>query len=105
VTRVYDVGMLAESPYIVMEYLDGTDLGRVLEAGPLPVERAVDYILQACEALAEAHAAGIVHRDLKPENLFLAKKAANASVIKILDFGISKAPGEDGRRFATGAPS
>jgi serine/threonine protein kinase len=90
VTRVYDVGMLAESPYIVMEYLDGTDLGRVLEAGPLPVERAVDYILQACEALAEAHAAGIVHRDLKPENLFLAKKAANASVIKILDFGISK---------------
>ena len=58
--------------------------------GPLPVERAVEYILQACEALAEAHVAGIVHRDLKPDNLFVATGSAGKSVLKILDFGISK---------------
>ena len=92
VVRVYDVGTLPEgTPYMVMEYLAGTDLGQVLSAnGPLPVERAVDYVLQACEALAEAHVAGIVHRDLKPDNLFLAAGAAGKSHVKVLDFGISK---------------
>ena len=91
VVRVYDVGMLSEgTPFMVMEYLDGTDLGNVIAtAGPLATERAVDYVLQACEALAEAHLAGIVHRDLKPDNLFLAQ-ASGKSTIKVLDFGISK---------------
>jgi serine/threonine-protein kinase len=92
VVRVYDVGMLPDgAPYMVMEYLAGTDLGKMLTAsGTLPLDRALDYILQACDALAEAHVAGIVHRDLKPDNLFVATGAAGRSVVKILDFGISK---------------
>ena len=93
VARVIDVGTLPEtgSPYMVMEYLDGSDLSQLLhKRGPLPVAEAVGYVLQACEAIAEAHAAGIVHRDLKPANLFLAKRPGRGDVVKVLDFGISK---------------
>jgi len=92
IVHVYDVGTLPDgAPYMVMEYLAGTDLGRMLNAsGPLPVDRAVDYVLQACEALAEAHVAGIVHRDIKPDNLFISTTAGGTSVLKVLDFGISK---------------
>src|SRR5690606_9112631 len=73
VARVTDVGTLdSGSPYMVMEYLKGTDLGDlVVSQGPLPIADAVEFVLQACEAVAEAHAIGIVHRDLKPSNLFL----------------------------------
>ena len=75
VARVLDVGMLDDgSPYMVMEYLTGSDLGDVLtQRGPLPIAEAVDYVLQACEAVAEAHALGIIHRDLKPANLFVTR--------------------------------
>ncbi|XXX72717.1 serine/threonine-protein kinase [Sorangium sp. So ce134] len=92
VTRVYDVGTLARGePYLVMEYLEGTDLKALLrERGPLPVELACDYLLQACEALAEAHALGIIHRDLKPGNLFLSRRADGSPLLKVIDFGISK---------------
>ncbi len=92
VARVIDVGTLdSGAPYMVMEYLEGSDLGSVLAAhGPLAVEEVADWIVQACEAIAEAHAAGIVHRDLKPENLFLARTVGGAARIKVLDFGISK---------------
>jgi serine/threonine protein kinase len=93
VARVWDVGNLPDgAPFIVMEYLDGKDLGDVLrEEGPLPVKRAVEYIMHACEALAVAHVAGIVHRDVKPENLFLVQQQQGGmDVIKVLDFGISK---------------
>jgi len=92
VARVTDVGMLENgSPYLVMEYLQGRDLEQVLRAtGPLPVEDALDYVLQAGEAIAEAHSLGIVHRDLKPANLFLAHRADGSSCVKVLDFGISK---------------
>ncbi|MBI4701945.1 MAG: serine/threonine protein kinase, partial [Deltaproteobacteria bacterium] len=91
VARVTDVGALPDgTPYMVMERLQGEDLGQCLRRGPLPVAEAVDYLLQAAEALAEAHAAGIVHRDLKPENLFLAKRADGSKHVKVLDFGISK---------------
>ncbi|WP_437585720.1 protein kinase domain-containing protein [Sorangium sp. So ce1000] len=92
VTRVYDVGTLARGePYLVMEYLEGTDLKAVLGArGPLPVDLACDYLLQACDALAEAHALGIIHRDLKPGNLFLTQRADGSPLIKVIDFGISK---------------
>src|SRR6478672_1211787 len=71
--RVLDVATLDNGvPYMVMEYLDGCDLSmELLRRGRVPTEEAVDYILQACEALAEAHAGGIVHRDLKPGNFFL----------------------------------
>ena len=92
VARVLDVGSLPDgAPYIVMEYLEGHDLAAYIhKKGPLPVEEAIDYVLQACAALAEAHRLGIVHRDLKPANLFLAQDSTGASIIKILDFGISK---------------
>lgn len=94
VNRVLDVGRTPSGlPYLVLEYMDGSDLRAYLERrGPLPISEAVDCIMQACEALAEAHAFGIVHRDLKPENLFLSEEADGSFVLKVLDFGISKAP-------------
>ncbi len=94
VARVIDVGVLdSGAPFMVMEYLDGRDLAaRIAEHGGLSVEEMARYVLQACEALAEAHAAGIVHRDLKPANLFLAQRADKSTSVKVLDFGISKAP-------------
>lgn len=99
--RVHDVGTLLDGgPYMVMEYLVGEDLGQVLRTGSLPIERAVDYILQACDALAEAHSLRIVHRDIKPENLFLAQRATHVPILKVIDFGISKAAigaAEDGK--------
>jgi serine/threonine-protein kinase len=92
VARVTDVGALQDgAPYMVMEYLEGGDLEAWLqEHGPLPVEQAVEFVLQACEAIAEAHALGIVHRDLKPANLFCIRRADGLLSIKVLDFGISK---------------
>jgi serine/threonine protein kinase len=92
VARVIDCGKLdSGAPFLVMEHLEGMDLRSLLEErGPLPIEEAVDFVLQVCEGLAEAHAAGIIHRDLKPENLFLTRSVCGRPVIKILDFGISK---------------
>jgi serine/threonine-protein kinase len=92
VARVLDVAMLPDgSPYIVMEYLEGADLRQVLERdGTLSVETACDYIAQACEAVAEAHALGIVHRDIKPDNLYLTTHFTVEGFVKVLDFGISK---------------
>jgi serine/threonine-protein kinase len=92
VARVSDVGQLESgAPYIVMEFLDGTDLaGWLKERGPMPIEQAVDFVLQACEAIAAAHALGIVHRDLKPANLFCVRRPDGGLSIKVLDFGISK---------------
>lgn len=99
VVRVLDVGQTeAGIPFIVMELLSGADLGQILARGPLGVTDAVDFLLQAGEALAEAHAAGIVHRDLKPSNLWLAARPDGSPLVKVLDFGISKlsahAPGD-----------
>ena len=99
VARVLDAGQAEDgTPFLVMELLDGEDLGEVLKRlGRLPFEQAVDFVLQACEGLAEAHSVGIVHRDLKPGNLFLAKTSNGASIVKLVDFGISKlaaSPGE-----------
>ena len=92
VARVNDLGRLANgTPYIVMEYLDGNDLEALLRVdGPLQVELAVELTLQACEALAEAHALGIFHRDLKPSNLFCVQRSDGLRAVKLLDFGISK---------------
>ena len=90
--RVMDCGQLPSGgPYIVMEYLTGEDLRtRVDQRGPLDVQEAVLLALQACEALAEAHAKHIVHRDVKPENLFVAEGPGGVPLLKVLDFGISK---------------
>jgi serine/threonine-protein kinase len=91
VVRVLDVGTLDNgAPYMVMELLEGDDLARVLETRRLPIAEAIDYILQACEAIAEAHTLGIIHRDLKPANLFCARRPDGTFWIKVLDFGISK---------------
>jgi serine/threonine-protein kinase len=90
--RLLDVGSLPSgAPYLVMEYLEGRDLGRELDARrQLPIDEAVDYVLQACEAMAEAHGLGIVHRDLKPSNLFLTTGRDDKPLVKVLDFGIAK---------------
>jgi serine/threonine-protein kinase len=96
VARVSDVGKVEvdggdEVPFIVMEYLEGNDLGAVIDvAGRLPLDEACELGLQACEALAEVHAAGIVHRDLKPSNLFVTRRSDGSPLLKLLDFGISK---------------
>jgi serine/threonine protein kinase len=92
VARVFDVGQLPDgAPFIVMEYLEGKDLFEVVrEQGPLSIKLAVEYVMQACEALAVAHASGVVHRDIKPENLFLTQRAQGMDIVKVLDFGISK---------------
>ena len=90
--RVSDFGALEDgTPYMVMEFLDGTDLRQLLrDQKRLPVDVAIHYLVQACEGLAEAHARGIVHRDLKPSNLFLTKRPDGTDLVKIVDFGISK---------------
>jgi eukaryotic-like serine/threonine-protein kinase len=93
VARVMDAGSTASgAPFLVMEYLEGCDLEELLQIeGPLPLTDVVDYLLQALEALAHAHAVGLVHRDIKPANLFLACRPDGGNAIKMLDFGISKA--------------
>jgi serine/threonine protein kinase len=102
VARVMDVGKLQGGvPFIVMEYLEGRDLAHELkERSRVPADEAVGYVLQACEAVCEAHSLGIVHRDLKPANLFLTRQVDGSPMIKVLDFGISKLlehpPGSDG---------
>ncbi len=107
VTRVLDLGRLdSGTPYIVLEYLQGRDLAVLLdEHGPLPFETAVDFVLQVCDALAEAHAAGVIHRDLKPENLFLTHRPDGTPIIKLIDFGISKNLAARDRRAALTNPA
>lgn len=89
--HVLDVGTTEDGlPYMVMEYLDGNDLAEELErTGCFSVEQAASFVLQAADAIAEAHHSGIIHRDLKPANLFLAARGETKAV-KVLDFGISK---------------
>ena len=89
VARVMDFGALPSgAPFLVLEHLDGLDLSELLKRDKrVPVTTAVDYVVQACEAVAEAHSIGIVHRDLKPANLFLTKRADGTGTIKVLDSG------------------
>ena len=92
IAKVYDVGTLdTGEPYIVMEYLAGCDLSALAKQRHLiPASEATEYVIQACEALAEAHALGIVHRDIKLANLFVTRGPAGGPLVKVLDFGISK---------------
>jgi len=93
VCRVIDVGRLPSGglPYIVMEYLEGIDASQYIKRkGALPIEDAVDFLLQVCDAVGEAHERGIIHRDLKPHNMFLVDTPAGRRKVKVLDFGISK---------------
>ena len=86
VCAIHDLGIHEGSPFVVMELLEGETLRERLNAGPIPVRKAIDYVAQAAHGLAAAHKKGIVHRDLKPENLFLTKDGR----VKVLDFGLAK---------------
>jgi eukaryotic-like serine/threonine-protein kinase len=92
VVGILDVGALPSGlPYMVMEFLEGKDLSALVKKqGRVPIPQAVEYILQACEALAEAHSLGIVHRDLKPSNICVTRRPDGTEFIKLLDFGIAK---------------
>jgi serine/threonine protein kinase len=106
VARVFEIGRLPDgAPYMVLELLQGKDLDRVSrERGPLPVEEAVQYVLETCHAIAEAHGRGIIHRDLKPSNLYLSEREGAPPIVKVLDFGISKSTLLDaGRQGPEGA--
>jgi len=111
VARVLRVAHLPSGlPYLVMERLRGSTLESLLhQRGRLPVDVAVDYLLEACDAVAEAHALGVVHRDLKPGNMFLAIGATGEATLKVIDFGISKwrtqpVPDAEQRAKTTTAP-
>ena len=107
--RIHDVGDSPTfGPYMVMELLDGVDLRQVLkQRGPLPVVEALTFVLQACHALGEAHGRGIVHRDIKPANLLLSRRPDGTSIVKLVDFGLSKleTPTGDGAQPALTVPS
>jgi serine/threonine-protein kinase len=107
VAHVLDVGKLPNgAPFMVMEHLDGADVAAVIRSrGALSVAETAEYVLQACEAIAEAHALGIVHRDLKPANLFLTRRPDGLDAVKVLDFGISKMPAGSATRSGMGLTS
>jgi serine/threonine-protein kinase len=91
VVDIADVGVIGDTPYLVMEFLDGEDLGHLLDrVRALPLPALIDLMLPVLDAVSAAHEAGIVHRDLKPENIFLARTRHSAQEPKVLDFGISK---------------
>ena len=92
IARVQDVDVDAvHGPYIVMELLDGQSLADMLADGKrLSVQRGAEYIIDACEGLAEAHVRGIIHQDIKPANLFVAMGNDGRPAVKVLDFGIAK---------------
>jgi eukaryotic-like serine/threonine-protein kinase len=92
ILRIYGTGQHRGLPFMLLELLEGTDLGELIRRdGPLPIDQAVAYVLQACHAVAEAHSLGITHRDIKPSNLFLCRRTDGSPCIKVLDFGVSKA--------------
>src|SRR3954468_4291667 len=99
---LYDFGVSQDGTFfLVMELLDGLDLETLIERfGPVPPERAIYLLQQACASLAEAHSRGLVHRDIKPSNIFTCRMGLDVDFVKVLDFGLVKAIG-DGDREAT----
>lgn len=92
VVQIHDYGTTDQGiPFIAMELLEGEDLDKRLERGPIPAPVFAGWLTQACKGLARAHAQGIVHRDIKPENIFLCDMDGDEVFVKILDFGIAKA--------------
>ena len=109
IVYITDAGQAADgSSFLVMEYLEGEDLGEVLKReGRLDQARAIELMLQVCDALQPAHERGIIHRDLKPANLFLVQREKYGEWVKVVDFGIAKVAakvtGEQGSLTKTGA--
>ena len=89
IVTIFEVGEADQSPYLAMELIDGWTLRHLIEAGPLPVKKALELGTQIASGLAKAHQAGIVHRDLKPENIMVTQDG----FVKILDFGLAKLHG------------
>jgi hypothetical protein len=90
--EIYDYGHTDDGTfYYVMEYLPGLSMADlVARHGPLPAERVIYLLRQACDALREAHSAGLIHRDIKPANIFVAERGGVYDVVKLLDFGLAK---------------
>ena len=100
---VTDVGSEGAVIYLVMEYLEGEDLARLIaRQGFLSPAQAADIMLPVAAAISTAHEQGVIHRDLKPENIFLSRSAYGAVHPKVLDFGISKVLGDSRARALTG---
>jgi serine/threonine-protein kinase len=89
--QVFDFGNTGSALYLIMEYVRGVDLARMIQRdGPLPWSRAAPLLGQVCSALQEAHELGIVHRDLKPENVLVTRSGGGRDYAKVLDFGLAK---------------
>jgi len=90
--ELYDFGITRDGTfYYVMELLEGLDLESLVKRfGPVPAERAVHLLLQACDSLADAHSVGLVHRDIKPANICTCRKGLRDDFVKVLDFGLVK---------------
>ena len=97
IVEVMDFGVTGEGlPWLVMEYLTGESLQEILEReGRLSIPAAKQIMVQILSGLSEAHSQGIVHRDLKPDNVYLDEVKGQGTVVKLLDFGISKIAGHD----------
>ncbi len=111
VARIIDVDALPSgAPFVVMEYVDGVDLATLLRrGGALPVPVIADHVMQALDAVAEAHAIGIIHGDIEPKNLVVVRRSDGSSQIKVLDTGLSAAvvadAGTTGSKPIIGSPA
>ena len=98
IVTIYDFGRTNEGHlYFAMEYIDGTDLRRILKGPGLDPEQALAVVGQLCDALQVAHREGVVHRDIKPENVLITRDG----YVKLADFGLSRPPQEDGTSVLT----
>jgi hypothetical protein len=94
---LYDFGVTEDQTlYLVMEFLDGMDLGSLVQQhGPMPAPRVIHVLRQVCDSLEEAHARGLVHRDIKPANIHLGRVGCREDFVKVLDFGLVKTVAAD----------